>query len=600
MSTERSNLGKRLACLVLLVPMCLLASLALAQQYRSKVLIDPSGSLGKDVALSVEQLEQQLNSINDPYAKSTAGRHLARHYVEQKQYDKAINYYQQALAAEGLSDIANREILRELAQVYLLNEDYDSAVTALERVLQFELVPESGDYLLLAQAYFKKQDYVGVVASLDQLQEIFPSLDVSQIRQALALYYRAGAYPQCASLLQQLLVIEPDEPQNWHQLVSIYLLLDKRRQALDQLSLAYEKAVPFGEQDLRLLVDLRAINSNPYGAAELLQQSLDTGALDNDGDNYRKLFELWLQAREKDRASIALAEAARLTGDTQLYLHLAQLYMEQEAWQPMQDTMIAACEQRLDDKYVSRANLLLGISQLKLGDKDGARRSFINATLIGGASTQAGQWLQFINAEPASKREARRIVSLCYGSEDKRGKLSSAGIYAEEDLDEAESALADAENIAIAPDIKTVKKQSVYYAEYSMSVADMASELKSMGLRMGISLMRAGGNADGPMQLLVEEPQDPGAETINFQLALPVRGNPRGSGRYRTRVTDAYRCAYRVYQGLATGLEHSVVELARAAGEAGHELSGQLRYVFTGSGNDSEDTITVEVQLGIK
>jgi tetratricopeptide (TPR) repeat protein len=600
MRTEHTNPGKRLARLVLLVSMCLHASLALAQQYRSKVLIDPSGALGKDVALSVEQLEQQLDSISDPYAKSTAGRHLARHYVEQKQYDKAINYYQQALEAEGLSDIANREILRELAKVYLISEDYDSAVTALERVLQFELVPESGDYLLLAQAYFKKQDYVGVVASLDQLQEKFPSLDVTQTRQALALYYRAGAYPQCANLLKQLLIIEPDEPQNWHQLVSIYLLLDKRRQALGQLSLAYEKAVPFGEQDLQLLVDLRAINNNPYGAATLLQQSLEAETLDSNGENYRKLFELWLQAREKDRATSALAEAARLTGDTQLYLHLAQLQMEQEAWQRMQDTMVAACQQRLDDNYVSRANLLLGISQLKLGDTAGARRSFINATLIGGASTQAGQWLHFMNAEPASKKEARRIVSLCYGSEDKRGKLSSAGAVAEEDLDEEESTLSEDTKVAGAPDIKTVKPQSMYYAEYSKPLATMGNELKTLGLRMGISLVRAGGNADGPMQLLVDNASDPDADTVDFQLALPVRGNPRGSGRYRTRVTDTFRCAYSVYQGPAEGLEHSVIELARATQEAGHELSGQLRYVFTGSSDDSADSISIEVQLGIE
>jgi len=600
MQTEHLNAGRRVTCLLLLVPLCLLAAPVLAQQYRSKVLIDPGGSLSKDVALSLEQLEKQLPSIVDPYAKSTAGRHLARHYVEQKQYDTAINYYQQALQAQGLSDIANREMLRELAQVYLLSEKYEAAVTALERVVQFDLVPESGDYLLLAQAYFKQQDYVGVVASLDQLQKAFPELELAQSRQALALYYRAGAYAQCAELLKQILIVEPDNAENWHQLVSIYLLLDKRRLALDQLSLAYEKAVPFGEQDLRLLIDLRAINGNPYGAAELLQQSLQADTLDSNGEHYRKLFELWLQARQKRRASIALAEAARLTGDTQLYLHLAQLQLEREAWQPMQDTMVAACQQRLEDKYVSRANLLLGISQLKLGDATGARRSFINATLIGGASTQAAKWLQFMNAEPASKKEARRIVSLCYGSEDKRGKLSSAGLYAEEDSAEQQATLDDDTQADGAPDTKTVKPMSVYYAEYNMPLADIATELEELGLRMGISLVRAGGDAEGPMHLLVEEAADTNSGNIEFQLALPVRGNPRGGGRYRTRVTQALRCVYRAYQGPAEGLENSIRELAQVATDAGHELSGQLRYVFIDSGGDSADSITVELQLGIK
>ena len=118
---------------------------------------------------------------------------------------------------------------------------------------------------------------------------------------------------------------------------------------------------------------------------------------------------------------------------------------------------------------------------------------------------------------------------------------------------------------------------SVYYAEYSMPLADIATELEKLGLRMGISLVRAGGNADGPLQLLVEESADTDSDSVEFQLALPVRGNPRGSGRYRTRVTEALRCVYHIYQGEAEGLEQSVLELAQSASDAGHKFSGQLR-----------------------
>ena len=83
---------------------------------------------------------------------------------------------------------------------------------------------------------------------------------------------------------------------------------------------------------------------------------------------------------------------------------LAQLQMEQESWRPMYDTMVRACGDPLQDRFVGRANLLLGVSQLKLGDNVAARRSFINATLIGGVNAQAGQWLQFMNAAPATER----------------------------------------------------------------------------------------------------------------------------------------------------------------------------------------------------
>ena len=129
-----------------------------AQQYRSKILVTPEGELGKGAELSIEELERQIGSIQAPYARSSAGRHLARHYLEQGEYEKAIDYYRQALEAEGLSDVANREMLRELAQVYLVKGDFASATRTLEQALAIELVPEATEYQLLAQAYYRQKN----------------------------------------------------------------------------------------------------------------------------------------------------------------------------------------------------------------------------------------------------------------------------------------------------------------------------------------------------------------------------------------------------------------------------------------------------------
>ncbi len=312
---------------------------------------------------------------------------------------------------KGLSPIANREMLRELAQVYLLRKDYASAAQTLQQALAIDLVAEVADYLLLARAQHHLGKYVDVVATLDRMQQAGLALDTAQMQQALALYYRAGAYAQCEVLLQRLLELQPNEPQHWHLLASVYVQQNKNKQALDQLALARDKRVPFSERELLLLANLQAVNNNPYGAAQTLESALSQQEVSANGANYRQLFEFWLQAREQDKARAALQQAAQLSGDTELYLHLAQLQMEQQDFQAMQQTMLAACAEQLADQYVGRANLLLGISQLKLGDEAGARRSFINASLIGGVNAQAGQWLTFMHAAPATEDETRRIVS---------------------------------------------------------------------------------------------------------------------------------------------------------------------------------------------
>jgi tetratricopeptide (TPR) repeat protein len=581
---------------IVLLPLSLSSASQAQQQgqYRSKILLTPGGAMDKGAELSIEELEQQIGSIDTPYGKSSAGRHLARYYVELGEYGKAIDYYQTALAAGGLSDIANREMLRELAQVYLLNQDYTAAAKTLEQALRIKLVPEATDYLLLAQSHYRLGQYVAVVATLDRIQEKSLTLNAAQMRQALALYYRAGAYAQCERLLRHLLQLEPNDPQHWHLLASVYLQQDKKREAMDQLTLAWEKSVPFTERDIILLADLQAVNKNPYGAAELLVAAIAQQKIEASAVNYRKVFEFWLQAREQEKAALALEKAARLSGDTELYLYLARLQMEQRAWRPMYQTMLSACASQLQDKYVGRANLLLGVSQLKLGEREAARRSFINATLIGGATGQAGQWLEYMEAEPATKRELQRIDSVCYGSADIRGSVTAIATGDEGPAaDRARDAGQGEARAHTELQIKTVDPLRLYYMESDLPLVALAGEVKSLALRMGVTLVKSGGAVDGPLQLISPGHSEQGS---SLQLAFPVKGSPRAGGKSKIRRSDTFKCAFLVHTGKVDELVNTVDALVQAVEAAGLQLTGERRLLFNDPGGGTE----IEVQIGIQ
>ena len=582
------------------VCVCVAAAIALpglAQegQYRSKIRIDPLGDTSQGAGLSIEELEKQISAIAEPYAKSSAGRHLARHFVEQGEYDKAIEYYQSALSSRGLSDIANREMLRELAQVYLLSEDYAAAAKTLERALRIKLVPEPTDYLLLAQAYYRLGKLVQLVAALDPIKEQGLILTVAQKRQALALYYQAGAYAQCEQLLRELLQEEPNNPDNWHQLASVFLQQGKKKQALDQLTLAREKSVHFREQDIQLLADLQAVNGNPYGAAIVLDTALKNQSVAENGLTYRKLFQFWLQAREQERATVALVQAARLSGDIELYLYLAQLQMEQEAWQPMYQTMLAACKEPLRDKYVGRANLLLGISQLKLGDESSARRSFINATLIGGAGAQAGQWLTFMNADEPSASESRGIVSVCRGTRDKKASADAFAASASPRTAGGVSIKVSGKPGDVTVETKTVSKLQFFYQEYDKPLEELAAEAKTLAMKMGIAMVKSGGTIDGPLQIIAPGTDAEGA----LELGFPARGSPRAGGRYKLRFTSAFKCAYVVYNGTQGSLAELWAGFLQRVTDAGYVLTDERRVVLQVSRGDG-GAVSLELQVGIE
>lgn len=581
-------------CHLLVAIALLLAGTASAQeqgQYRSRIQLDPLGEIGRGSEISVDELEQQIDGIRDPYARSSATRHLARHYVEQKDYASAIAWYREALDAGGLSDVANREMLRELAQVYLLNENYREAANSLERALAIDLVAVPEDYLLLAQARYKQGDYVAVVAALDGIGAKGLKLTEQQMRQALALYYRAGAFEQCEGLLHSLLKFNPAEPTYWHQLASVYLQQNKRRQARDQLVLALEKGISFTQSELTLLVDLQAVTGNPYGAAQLLEQFMASQQLPRNPANQRKLFELWLQARERGKAEQALSSAARMSGDTELYLYLAQLQMEDREWVAMQQTVLGACEQQLEDRYVSRANLLLGVSQLKQGRERAARRAFINATLVGGEQATAAEWLQFMQAEPANEDELRRVQGPCYGSLGKRAELDSE-VTAIESV--AQTPVAEPVALTSSEEVpfndKTIPSMRLYSVAQDMDLTELSADLdrmRSAATRLTVSLVKSGGTADGPLHLLVRPEGD-------TRLGVPVRGSVQARGRYRVDKLGAFKCISIRLPADASSLAKADI-FRQSAVEAGFELTGERRLVFTSGAEQA-----VEIQFGIQ
>mgnify|MGYP003670748706 FL=1 len=564
-------------------------------QYRSRILLTPDGEWLEGADLSIEELEAQLGSIEETYAKSSAGRHLARHYVQRKEYDKAIAYYEEALAAEGLSAIANREMLREMAQVYLLEKSYGPAAETLQKALALNLVADSADYLLLARAYHQMGQYVEVVAALDQMQKDGLSLPGAQMQQALALYYRAGAFAQSEGMLIDLLQLQPDEPAHWHLLASVYLQQNKKRQALDHLALAREKLVPFVERDVLLLAGLQAVNNNPYGGAETLEQALSTNEVSASAKNYRRLFEFWLQAQEPGRARRALKQAAQLSGDTELYIYLAQLEMERQDFQAMHNTMLAACAKELPDAFVGRANLLLGISQLKLGDEQGARRSLINATLIGGVNAQAGQWLEFMNATPATAQEARRIVGICYGSRDKRLEATGSSF---ESSGAAPAGTSEFEVDAVGIKMKTVPPMRLFYAKYQGPPSELASEIQSTVVSMTVNLVKSGGSVRGPLQIIFSRYTNEQETQADIQLGLPTGGAVFGSGRFRVRTTEPFKCVYQSFEGSGPGLMMALAALAESALVANYKFTGEARIVLS-AGADAE-TFKFEAQLGVR
>jgi effector-binding domain-containing protein len=584
----------------------LISSMAMADAYRSKIFLDPNIKLDESVSLSIEDLEQQLGSLNNDYAKASAGRHLARYYVQQNQYQKAIDYYQIALQSEGLADLANKEMQQELATVHLLQGQFQQGLSVLLTLQKSLKQPSNRFYILLAQAQYQSGDYLALANSVDRLLKQSDFLSDRQVKQLIAISYGSGDYHRCEILLRLLIDRTPSDIDNWRQLVSIYLLQQKHQPALNILALSKQKKLPFRQQDILLLANLYVTNKATEKGARVIADAIEVGELDLTADNQQRLFEYWLLAREKTKATQALTVAVSLKRDLELYLKLAQLQMEQGLWPEMQNTMLDACAKDLDDRYVGRANLFLGISQLKLGDELNARRSFINARLLGGRGEQANQWLNYIQATPATESELKRISGPCHPQNRNIRYDGNVPASSNTSLNIAQANSAQANNTHVNSevnevDVKTVPAHEFYWVSAKVDTKNMISQLRSLITPLTISLVRSGGSIDGPLHLFFDNVENNLASVASGKLTLkagfPVRGKPRPRARYKISRLQEFKCTYVEFRGAQKDLKQAWEKLYKNTLNAGYKLSGSSRQVL--KDNNDAQQFNTELQLGI-
>lgn len=591
------------------------------EQYRSRMYIDMDVAPTENVSMSVGELERNLGSLQDAATRASAEKFLAQHFAGSKDYDKAAQYIEKALQNPAITTENKRDMLGQLARMALLQKNYDKAASAIQNFLAVK--QSSGDsadaeiYLLLAQVQYKRRNYVASAAAMDKALSLQKNPTTEQLKNALAIFYSTGSFDRAAQIMQRLVAADLNNAELWQQWTSLYLKAGKNSQALDVMALAWEKGIPFREQDILLLTDLYTINKIPGRGARVLEEAIASGRLKNSSKINDRLFRLWMQAGERDKAQVALVKAASDSNDVELQLHLAQMAMEKEQWQTMQQQVLKACDGNLSDRLVARANLLLGISQLKLGDTELARRSFINATIVGGAA-EAAQWLAFMKAAPATKSEKVGIAGPCSTSETSsifaasmpESKRTVEPSATTENTAASSAPQTTAPTYAESADIKgdpsaalTVKVTDpvrLYLGDYALTAEEMTSQIVPLATKLGVTIMKEGGKIAGPMYIIFPEPVSATGGKIKVRFGFPVTGNPRPQGRYQFVRDSGFKCVSRNYSGAPEGITPAFEQLRADAVAKGLKLSGESRRLAGTDNVMGSKTVNLELQVGVQ
>jgi hypothetical protein len=238
-------------------------------------------------------------------------------------------------------------------------------------------------------------------------------LEVNDLNQILFTYYNLGDFLNSAKLQTLIIALDEHSADQWLRLSKLHLKNNQPDQAAEVMLLMIQKGLLLEQDDLVLMTDLIHNSGNAFIAGRLMQQLLDEFQVDHNLENFDRLFKYWYLSQEIDKAAVALKASLKYDLSIKRFLDLAQVYYQQHHWADMNATIKEACSWPLEAKYVGRANLLLGISELKLNNQEDAVEAFYNATMISGKVKEAMAYLSYLKVDTSDMRRYESISGVC-------------------------------------------------------------------------------------------------------------------------------------------------------------------------------------------
>ncbi len=323
-------------------------------------------------------------------------RSLASVYALKEQYAKAAQWLSKAVALNALPDKQQQDALLNLGQLYLASEQYAKAIETLKPWLAKNSVPDAQTHVLLANAYTQLKQYRNALPHISKAIQSTAKPQDSWYQLQLALFYELKDYQSAIPLLRKLMVVNPEKKDYWTQLVSVYRQLNQFTQAATVMHLAYKKGLLNSEKEILDLVNLFLYAGLPYKAGSVLRSELDAKKIASTVKNWELLANAWKQARELEKAVQALEIASKLDDKGSLYQQLGQIYYEQENWK----AAIGAINMALAKgglKQPGQAYMILGMSYYESNNTEQARQSFAKAKSFPNNRKNAEQWLSYLS-----------------------------------------------------------------------------------------------------------------------------------------------------------------------------------------------------------
>ncbi|MFT5372974.1 MAG: tetratricopeptide (TPR) repeat protein, partial [Lysobacterales bacterium] len=336
-----------------------------------------------------------------PYEKAQIHNLSGYSYYLQEQFPNAIRSYERVLAEPDLPEALQQSTLKTMAQLHFIVEDYPKALETVKRLMAVVMEPAADVYMLLGQAHFQMANYTEALTPIKTAVDMYSAQGRTPLENWLLLlrvcYYELTDFPNMIGVLEQLIAFYPKDTYVL-TLAGVHSELGDTKKQMALVESLYENGQLSNPSHIVNLANLYLLHEIPYKSAALLEKEMDSGRVGQDVRNLRLLSQAWYSAREDLKAVPPLRRAAELSGEGELYVRLAQAYINLENW----PEAATAIEKGIELGGLSRAdtaNIMLGMSYFNQQKFEQARRAFQRALPDNRSKRTAEQWVKYVDSE---------------------------------------------------------------------------------------------------------------------------------------------------------------------------------------------------------
>ncbi len=356
-----------------------------------------------------------------PYELANIYNFIGFIYYSQDRYQDSINAYNKVLAQpeipRGLIDSTRYTI----CQLYFTIENWTRSESCLREWLSAADNPPPEAYQLLATAIYQQERYGDMIQPMERAIAIARERDIP-IKENWWLLLRAGYYEidnfNKVREILEILVSQWPKKDYWTTLSGVYGELGQESRQVAAYQAAYDQGMLTSSAELVQMAQLFLGGDAPYKAAKVLEDGLESGAVEKNAENYRLLAQAWQLSAEDTKAIPALRSAAGLSSDGDLDARLASSYLNLGDYR----ACIASARNAVNKGGLKRADnnqVVLGMCLYETDQFDAAKTAFRAAARDERSEKTGTQWISHID------REVARITQLNKALEDAKRKAES-------------------------------------------------------------------------------------------------------------------------------------------------------------------------------